>query len=149
MIGTRMVIFDLDGTLAEVSHRRSLVESDGKDWDAFFAAMHLDTPRAVIVELYGILGESGRFEMVIVTGRPERYRAPTEAWLSSHEIKSDRLLMRRDGDRREDAIVKQEFLMGLRAGGKQVFIAVDDRDSVVAMWRREGITCLQCAPGGF
>jgi len=31
-------IFDIDGTLADVSHRLHYITGETKDWDAFFAA---------------------------------------------------------------------------------------------------------------
>ena len=44
MISRTAVLFDIDGTLADVDHRVHLVDPNrkgGKDWDAFFDAMNL------------------------------------------------------------------------------------------------------------
>jgi hypothetical protein len=59
------------------------------------------------------------------------------------------LLMRRDGDRRQDAVVKREALQDIRGRGYHPTIAIEDRDQVVKMWREEGLTCLQCAEGNY
>lgn len=32
---------------------------------------------------------------------------------------------------------------------ERIAMVFDDRDKVVAMWRRQGLTCLQVAPGDF
>ena len=57
--------------------------------------------------------------------------------------------MRRVGDYRPDVEIKKEMLDRIRKGGFRPCIAIDDRDCVVAMWRAEGLTCLQVAPGDF
>jgi hypothetical protein len=32
---------------------------------------------------------------------------------------------------------------------RKVLFVVEDRNRVVEMWRKEGLVCLQCAPGEF
>src|SRR3546814_4249731 len=49
-------------------------------------------------------------------------------------------------DTRPDHVVKEEILQQIIDDGYQPILAVDDRPSVVAMWRSKGITTLQCAP---
>lgn len=152
------VIFDIDGTLANIEHRRHLVtipkEGDydtqlfGKpDWKAFFAAMADDAPNTPIIQLAWICARSRA--VVLATGRSEHNRAVTERWLAGHFVTHDRLYMRANDDFRQDAIVKREMLARIRADGYAPFLVVDDRQSVVDMWRAEGLTCLQCAKGDF
>jgi hypothetical protein len=57
------------------------------------------------------------------------------------------LLLRRDDDMRQDAAVKREILQQLDKS--KILFVVEDRSRVVEMWRSEGLTCLQCAPGEF
>ena len=56
-------------------------------------------------------------------------------------------MLRPDGDRRTDVIVKREMLAGLDRS--KILFVVEDRSGVVEMWRSEGLVCLQCAPGEF
>ena len=49
--------------------------------------------------------------------------------------------MRADDDYRPDYEVKAEMLKTMRDSGFDPKIAVDDRPSVVKMWRDEGLTC--------
>ena len=56
---------------------------------------------------------------------------------------------RSDGDRRPDVVVKKEILYELKKDGWDPWLCLDDRNAVVAMWRREGVTCLQVADGDF
>lgn len=145
----KAVIFDIDGTLADIDHRRKLLEGDKPDWRGFHAGVDGDLPNIPVVALYRALWEGGQFTMILTSGRAERWRAHTEAWLFWNEIPFGELLMRVDGDGRADHIIKQEFLDHIRAKGEDVLFAVDDRQQVVDMWRRNGVTCLQCAPGQF
>lgn len=144
-----LILFDLDGTLADNSHRQHLLSGDKKDWDAFFDAQRDDTPNTPIVTLYRALIESDKFDVLVVTARPERYRETTQKWFAENDIPLERLLMRVDGDRRSDEIVKQEMLFLLKGEDRLPLFVVDDRAGVVEMWRSEGITCLQCADHRF
>lgn len=147
------VLFDIDGTLADVEHRRVHVRGPRKDWRAFFEAMVHDTPVPEMVwlcnSLYNFHDADENFRMLLVTGRPDDYRVATTNWLRYHGIKHHGLVMRAAGDNRDDTVVKSEMLHSLRARGYRVLFAVDDRQKVVDMWRREGVLCLQCAPGDF
>ena len=57
--------------------------------------------------------------------------------------------MRKAGDYRPDAKVKEELLTQVKADGYEPILAFEDRERVVDMWRRNGIQCCQVAPGDF
>ncbi|MGB0927939.1 MAG: HAD family acid phosphatase [Pikeienuella sp.] len=145
----KTILFDIDGTLADIAHRRHFLTDGRRDWRSFNAEMGGDTPNAPIVELYQTLWASGQYDLMLLSGRSEDQRAVTETWLTWNEIPFDQLLMRASGDYRSDVVVKKEFLERIRAAGKTVLFAVDDRQSVVDMWRENGVTCLQCDVGDF
>lgn len=144
-----LIIFDLDGTLADVNHRRKFLEQSKPDWDAFYAHMADDVPNENIVALYKSLWKQDQYEVLIVTGRHERFRALTMNWFKKYDIPYSKILMRGDKDFRPDHEVKQDMLNLLLADGKKILFTVDDRQQVVDMWRRNGITCLQCDYGDF
>lgn len=143
------IIFDIDGTLADIEHRRHHLDEEKPNWHAFNNEMGEDTPNKPIVALYKTLWDSGNYELILVSGRAEEHRKITENWLVWNEIPFERLLMRPLKDFRADYIIKEEILDKLRAEGKEILFTVDDRKQVVDMWRRNGITCLQCAEGDF
>jgi phosphoglycolate phosphatase-like HAD superfamily hydrolase len=145
----KTVIFDVDGTLSDTTHRRNFVEKGERNWAEFNARMGEDVINTAVVELYRTLWDSQKYDIIIVTGRSEAFRKVTEQWLVWNHIPFNRLLMREAKDNRQDSIVKQDILDALKAEGKDILFAVDDRQQVVDMWRRNGITCLQCDEGQF
>ncbi len=139
----REIIFDIDGTLADLSHRLYWVTGGQRDWPAFFAAMNRDTVIEPIRELLWQLQRDHK--IILCSGRPEDCRDATEIWLrQNHIIDWAALYMRPAGDFRPDHIVKAGLLAKMREDGYEPWLAIDDRPSIVAMWRRHGITCLQC-----
>lgn len=144
----KLVIFDLDGTIALNEHRQHFVQVEPgqkKDWDSFFDACGGDTPNQPVIEAIHALHLTG-FNPVIWSGRTDRVRSITEAWLDRHSLKHIPLRMRPEADRQSDVDLKEGWLKELETPPRFVF---DDRDSVVAMWRRNGIVCFQVAPGNF
>ena len=148
-------IFDIDGTLANSDHRKHLVKQQPRDWDKFFDLCHLDAPIQHVCDLAGHLldyGDTlGGYEVLFMTGRPERCRIATEEWLARHslQIQPEQLYMRPDGDYRDDTEVKLIMLAEIRREGFEPVMVFDDRNKVVAMWRENGVPCAQVAVGDF
>lgn len=145
----QIVIFDLDGTLADIKHRRVHLNPTNPDWNSFNSQMSNDIPNAPVVDLYKTLWKSGRYQLIIVSGRSDEYRKFTEQWLSWNEIPFNKLIMRKRHDSRSDHIVKEEILKQIQSLDKEIAFVVDDRQQVVDMWRKNGIVCLQCDYGNF
>ena len=141
-----IVIFDIDGTLADVSERLHHIKKKPKDWDAFFRGIPQDKAIRSMVRLCNILYASG-IKILLCTGRRKKDRAETVKWLKQQGVNYHELILRPDGDRRSDVIVKREMLAGLDKS--KILFVVEDRSGVVEMWRSEGLVCLQCAPGEF
>jgi hypothetical protein len=142
-------LFDIDGTLADCSHRLHHIQKLPKDWDSFFAACSQDAPIAHMLRLIRSMTNGGRDLIVFVSGRSDQCRSETVDWLDRHIGFSDPLYMRRAGDHRDDDIVKGELLDQIVADGYQPIMAFDDRSRVVDMWRKRGVPCAQVAPGDF
>lgn len=152
------IIFDIDGTLADLTHRLHLVKCQPKNWDAFFASVHQDQPIEPVVMIQQLIltgidqwatSRRIRPKMILCSGRSEVTREATEQWLLDNEIFYDALYMRKAKDTRADDIVKKEMLDQIIADGYDPVIAFDDRDRVVKMWRDNGLICCQVAPGKF
>jgi len=141
-----MIIFDLDGTLALNEHRQHFVKGPkgDRDWDGFFDACGQDEPNAPIIDTLKILIENHHVE--IWTGRIERVKVKTKIWLRNQGLGRVPLRMRPEGEHCPDTELKQRWI---DEASLNITMAFDDRDSVVAMWRANGIVCCQVAPGNF
>ena len=161
LIDRPTVIFDIDGTLADIEHRRHFVTGKKKDFDAFNAAMINDTPNQPIVELLWMC-EAAERQIIFCTGRMEQFREVTRNFLldihylaPSHwnaSLLGTHLMMRPDNRKYDpDSEIKQDMLNEIlkTVDKSNILFAVDDRQRVVDMWRANGITCLQVAEGNF
>jgi predicted kinase len=132
------VLCDLDGTLA-IHAGRGPFEVDKCETDL------LDG------QVCRILALCDRAEdyVVLLSGRGEEVRAHTERWLAKHQVPYDELWMRAAGDFRGDDIVKAELFDAYVRHRFAVRFVLDDRDRVVALWRRLGLSCWQVNYGNF
>lgn len=168
--GVDVWIFDIDGTLADLTHRVPWITVGGdcpsckgqfvdcafctngkivkKNHDAFYERVLHDTPIEIVVKwiqnIYNELDEHGKQKnyVLIVSGRsPEKCGEETVTWLADNEIRYDHLIMRRSNMHGPDDEEKQLILdMILKIIPKErVKYVVDDRPSVVAMWRKNGL----------
>lgn len=146
----KTIIFDIDGTLANLDHRLHLVNGPKKDWPEFLARVKDDLPIEQTIFLNNLLNEYtlkyDEFDIVLSSGRSENERKDTEEWLAENGVYYDKLYMRAAGDTRADYVVKLEMLAQMRADGREPWLVFDDRESVVAAWREAGLFVLQCAP---
>lgn len=141
-------IFDIDNTIADNSKRIHHLHKQPKDWSAWHSESDTDTPYWEVVDLIDMAVDAG-VKVVLCTGRDEFCRDATIEWLDVHCIHYDKLYMRPEGDRRDDSVVKRDLLKSIRADGYDPVLVFEDRDRVVAMWREEGLRCLQVNPGNF
>ena len=145
------VIFDIDGTLANVEHRIHWVRSKPKNWPAFNRGMVRDTPNQDICDLLRMFHAAGT-TILIASGRSEDDREVTERRLRDVAGLDElwaRLYMRPSKDHRSDDIIKGEILDQMIQEGFNPTMAIDDRDQVVAMLRARGLRVLQVAEGNF
>ena len=133
-------IIDIDGVLADVRHRLLHVERSPKDWDAFFAAAPLDPPLPRGIDVVHEQLAAGR-RVAYVSGRPERCRADTVAWLEAQGLPSTPLHLRRDADRRPARLTKVELVRRLEHFGP-IEVVVDDDIAVVTAMRAAGYEVL-------
>lgn len=142
------VMFDLDGTIANIDHRKHFVEGRRhKDWGRFFETMGEDALHLWAKDLIDLLRL--KYEVIICSGRPEDYRDSTEQWLKKFEVRYSALFMRKKGDFRPDNIIKYELYQQYIKDQYEIVFVVDDRKRVVDMWREKGLVCLQCYEGDF
>lgn len=169
-----MIIFDLDGTLADCEHRRHFVEKNvycdhwhkipnhpiqmcdpckirfknwKPDWKSFYEACDKDIPIEPVIEIWNdqiSLGSMG--DHLIWSGRCESVRDKTEKWLSDNLLCFDpkQLKMRPIGDSTPDDVLKEKWLDEYISKGQEIKFVFDDRPKVIRMWRRRGIFVFNC-----
>jgi len=145
------VIFDLDGTIFDPTHRLHFLDGK-KDWKGFHDAMDQDPVFEDIARLARIFHreseKGGEIKAVLlVTARHDdpSYKKMTIEALKRHNIPYHQLYMRKNNDYRPDQVVKAEILERIIDDGYTPVLAIDDRKSIVDMWRSHGITTLHCA----
>ena len=149
----RWFIFDLDGTLALMDERRKVSEKEnGKlDWDKFFDPenIKLDEPNPPVIQTAQALAEAG-YKIAILSGRSKRTQVATKMWLNKHNIPYHIIKMRPTSHPwkfMDDCKLKKYWLDKLFEDRDRLVAVFDDRQKVVDMWRKEGLTCMQVDPG--
>ena len=134
------VVFDMDGTLAEVSALADrYLASRPKDWHGFHTASEFAPANQWVVDAARECARLG-YAVLIVTGRMADYAGPTHRWLVREQVTFDRLYMRASRDFRPDYQVKSEIAKQIEADGFFVVHAYDDNPAVLALWDELGIT---------
>ncbi len=123
-------MIDIDGVVADVRHRLRHLDGPGPNrWDRFFGAAARDPVLAEGAALVADLAR--RHDIVWLTGRPERLRGVTEAWLARHGLPAGELLMRADSDHRPAVDYKAGMVRRLRRRPVTIAALVDDDQAVI------------------
>ena len=147
------IIFDLDGTLADISVRRNLAtKPNGKmDWNIFLDPdnIKLDVPNDPVVKMAQLFAEDG-FTIIIFSGRSDKTIHTTRSWLTHNRIPFHKLVMRDSVTSHfvPDDILKKDML-DKHLDIDDVFFVVDDRQKVVNMLRSLGLKVFQVDEGNF
>ena len=136
-----VVVVDMDGTIADASRREAkFLRRKKKDWPGFFDDMENDPPIREVLARVHELAET--HDIIILTGRPEKYRPQTETWLKKHKVTPTEVLMRRTGDSRPDFEAKGALMRDL-IDRRTVVMALDDREPVCDSYRELGVYVVQ------
>ena len=130
----KIAVFDIDGVLADVEHRRHHISGRRRDWPAFFAAAGDDPVLAPGMAMVHRAQADGQL-VVYLSGRPEHLRVTTLEWLRENGLPLGELVLRPAGDHSPAACVKLARLREI-AAGFPIALLVDDDEQVVAAVRR-------------
>ncbi len=133
----RIAGIDIDGVLADPSHRLHLIEGKPKNWRGFFSQARADAPLEPGISLVQDLVRQG-VAIVYVTGRPDYLRRATTQWLQRQGLPVDALHMRGRGDFRPNPEVKLELYLQL-AEEFDIEVIVDDDRRVVDLLGGAGL----------
>ena len=139
-------VFDLDGTICNVNHRRQYVATKPRNWDAWNKGLVNDVPNPAMKIVYQALRNQYEIDLIIVSGRSDDYKEQTIKWLTDNEIFYDEIYMRKYKDHRDDAIVKGEIADEILKT-HNILGVFDDRQRVVNMWIERGIWVFDVGQG--
>jgi hydroxymethylpyrimidine pyrophosphatase-like HAD family hydrolase len=140
----KAIIVDLDGTLANDLWRRHAYHHPNKDWDEINAMCKYDQPFLWCKEIVKAMAAQN-YHIIFLTARNCSARVNTEAWINLNvDINSYSLIMREENDRREDWVTKEDLFKRMVLPEYDVLFCLEDKQTVTDMWRRIGLTCLQC-----
>ena len=131
----KIVICDIDGTIANNDHRQHFLK-EKKDWDGFFLELHKDEPIFEIIDKVKALEKEGR-RIIFLTGRPEKYRQQTEDWLKKYFTFDLEILMRKDNDRRNKIEIKKE-LFETHLSSLEIKVIFENDPELIFLWKKLG-----------
>lgn len=142
-------IFDIDGTLADCSHRLHFIQQKPANWRGFFEACPNDEPIPEVIQVAKALG--GVAHIMLLSGRSDEIRTQTLDWLNELQVPCTALFMREQGDHREDAVIKSEMIEHLKRqwADEHIMGIFEDRKQCVDMYRAKGLRVFQVAEGNF
>lgn len=139
---TDIVIFDLDGTLANIDHRKIHLQHENvlsEHWEKFFKECPNDTPYLTTINiLKSVKKYNSSIKIHIWSGRSDLVLNETIEWLAKNDIPYDELKLRSKGDHKPDYVLKEEWFKDLI--DCRVLGVFDDREEVISMFRKYGIT---------
>jgi hypothetical protein len=130
-------VFDIDGVVADVRHRLPFLDRRPKDWEGFFGAAKDDKPLPDGLRRFAEL--AAVHDVAFLTGRPERLRPATAAWLERVGLGGHALHMRGNDDHRPARLLKRRALDRL-ARTSTIAVVVDDDPAVCAALAAAGYT---------
>jgi predicted kinase len=125
------IIVDIDGTLAHAYTRNIFDETK----------VYEDSVDEDVRDLVNVLSKT--YKVFVTSGRKDSCRIETIRWLENNDVNFDTLLMRKSNDNRKDSIIKKEIYREFIEPVFNIKYVIDDRPSVVKMWRSLGLTVLQ------
>ncbi len=135
------VIFDLDGTLADLNGR-SPYEKGQVNCDQDLVHEH-------ICELARLYYKYTPHKVIILSGRfgTKEIMHKTWWWLENQGILFDHLYMREPNDQRPDTEIKSEIYYRDIAPYFNTVLVFDDRPKVIRMWRACGLNVADVGKG--
>ena len=143
-------LFDVDGTLLDITHRLKFIREKPKNWKAFRdpRQKNWDEPIIHIINIFNALRAAGH-NTIIVTARTKDEEEDTRKtlvnWIPGMLDPTEDMdyvipmYLRSYRDFRKDTVVKAEILEKVRMDGYKPEMVFDDRPSVINMWHEQGL----------
>ena len=152
----KYIVFDIDGVLADCSHRLKYIQGENKDYDKFYSDEEImkdkiiKAGRKIVDMLYNLYTMEDFYrptefygKIILLTGRSEICEETTRIWVSKNifeDLSLYSIIMRSKNDWRPAHEVK-ESLIEKHIGFENILFAFDDDDQVNEMYKKHGIVC--------
>jgi len=133
-----VVIFDLDNTLFDETHRSHLRESE--QWDDYFNLCHLDTPIEHVIQLTHDYKQKG-YEIWIMSGRSENVLDKTIQSLENHKVAYDNIKLRAEDNFMPDYVLKPAWARNL-VGLERIEAVYDDQPEVIKGFKKKNLNVI-------
>lgn len=140
-----IALIDIDGTIANTSHRDQYITGKTKDYKKFQARAIHDRPIPNAIALVKAL--SKYLDIVYLTGRNETIRDETAEWLKLNGCPRGKLVMRDTLDFRPAAEFKKAMVQQ-QIGTDKIAMALDDDLTVRSMYEGLGIKTIPVKKNG-
>lgn len=143
----KYIVFDIDGVLADCSHRLKYIQGKDKDYDSFYSYDEIlkDKP---ILNLDKILfnmqcSEGSDIDIKFISARNIKSITATAEWLEKYfsiMVEEGDILMWPEKDWRPAYQVKED-LVKKHIGFENILFAFDDDDQINEMYKKHNVTC--------
>jgi len=144
----KAIIFDVDGTLADV---RSISHhlTEGEPDEDRYHELSVGVPAVKDVAEAAQRAHLDGYEVIIVTARKSKYQDMTIRFLEECGVSFRLIFMRGNDDQRPDLELKRSILETIRSMGYKVEKAYEDNPVIVKLWEAEGIETVHIEGYGF
>ena len=152
----KYIVFDIDGVLADCSHRLKYIQGENKDYDKFYSDEEImkdkiiEAGRKIVDMLYNLYTMEDFYrptefygKIILLTGRSEICEETTRIWVSKNifeDLSLYSIIMRPKNDWRPAHQVKED-LVEKHIGFENILFAFDDDDQVNEMYKKHGVMC--------
>lgn len=139
----RYVIVDLDGTLFNDHHRVRLAINN--DFASYHEAFEGDTINDSLLENMHLYSQYPNNRIIILTGRPDAYRARTVAQLAAYDVPYHHLMMKPadkttvPGSEWKVSVLQNKKILPAFHKGLCEIVAYDNDVDIVAAYQKQGI----------
>lgn len=144
------IIMDIDGVLTYLV-KVSSKQVSPTEYEQFYVRIPRDKPNLWAKELGNAMRDNG-YQIILLTGRHQRTRKATEDWILDKMEWSSKdyiLYMRPDENNQLDYKVKRDLYKKFIKPKYNILFVVEDRKSVVKMWRKNKLVVLQNSDGNY
>lgn len=152
----KYIVFDIDGVLANCSHRLKYIQGKDKDYDKFYSDEEImkdkiiEAGRKIVDMLYNLYTMEDFYrptefygKIILLTGRSDICEETTRIWVSKNifeDLSLYSIIMRPKNDWRPAHQVKED-LIKKHIGFENILFAFDDDDKVNEMYKKHGVMC--------